>query len=65
VSWYQLLSIARKNQQWATYEAATPPLACPHDGTPLRTCPPGATNTLYCPDGDFYYPRDWMRPALT
>jgi hypothetical protein len=58
----QLLSIHRQQQAYDRYYASQPPVACPHDGTPLRNCPPGATDTLYCPDGDFYYPRDWMRP---
>lgn len=44
--WYGLLSIRKEAEQWAAYEQSQPPVACPHDGEPLRVGPSGV---MYCP----------------
>lgn len=46
MAWEQLLSIIQDAQAELDAERATPPIACPNDGEPLRTGPDGQ---LYCP----------------
>jgi hypothetical protein len=44
VAWEQLTDIAREAAAYARADAT--PVACPHDGEPLRTGPEGVK---YCP----------------
>lgn len=46
VSWEQLQDIVREATDLAAEAAASPPAACPNDGTPLQTGPGGQ---LFCP----------------
>jgi len=46
MSWEQLRDIYREAADLATEAAASPPVACPNDGEPLRTGPDGR---LFCP----------------
>lgn len=62
MSWQQLLNIRKEARVEAEYWANRPPIACPNDGEPLRPGPAGSENTLFCPNGDYYYPRDYVRP---
>lgn len=41
------------------YYSSQPPVACPHDGEPLRQGPGTDGAVLYCPWGNFRYPEDW------
>jgi len=59
VSWWQLDSTLKEQAEYASYYRSMPPVACPHDGEPLRLGPPQNPAVLFCPWGDFQYPRDW------
>ena len=59
MAWEQLLRIADEARALRQAELSQPPVACPHDGTPLRAGPRGV---LYCPEGNYEYPRDDTRP---
>lgn len=62
---WDLLAILREQSQLAEYYKSQPPVACPHDGTPLLAGPPSSANTLFCPQGDFQYPRDWDADSMS
>lgn len=47
------------------YYDTTLPVACPHDGTPLKSGPGRRPGTLYCPNGDFRYPEDWVQETMS
>ncbi len=53
--WYGLLDIDAEAVDERRQEEARRPLACPHDGEPLRQGPNG---TLFCPFDGFEWPRD-------
>lgn len=53
--WWGLAAILREAAQEVRAEQARPPIACPHDGEPLREGPRGG---LYCPYDGFQWPRD-------
>lgn len=55
MSWEQLLQIRDENRAFAEEAANDPPVACPHDGTPLE---PGPNGELHCSSGDYEWPRD-------
>jgi len=57
MSWQQLLTIARQNEEWDRYWRAQQPRACPNDGTPLTAS--ASEGTLRCPHDGWEYPRDW------
>lgn len=59
VTGWDLYSTLAQQSEYATYYKSIPPVACPHDGEPLRQGPPQEPGILYCPWGDFQYPRDW------
>jgi hypothetical protein len=56
MSWYQLVSIMREQQAYIEQEQAKPPVACPHDGEPLRPAPKGGG--LFCPLGNYEWPME-------
>lgn len=57
VTGWDLYSTLTEQAQYAEYYKSQPPVACPHDGTPLTQ---GNTEgVLHCPMGDFLYPRDY------
>lgn len=56
---WDLLSTLRQQAELQDYYDQQPPMACPHDGEPLREGPPEQPGLLYCPWGDFQYPRDY------
>lgn len=56
---WDLLSTLREQAQYERYYAAIPPVACPHDGEPLRQGPPQEPGILFCPFDGWTYPRDW------
>ncbi len=54
MSWEQLLSISKENQQEYDRVETEAPTSCPNDGEPLQTSNDG---TLWCPfDGWEYCP---------
>lgn len=56
---WDLYSTLVQQSEYRTYYDSTLPMACPHDGTPLKEGPPQRPGTLFCPNGDFHYPEDW------
>ena len=50
MSWAQLVAIRREAMAQYELEQATPPVACPTDGEPLRIGPGGVR---YCPYDGF------------
>lgn len=52
MSWQQLLDIAREAVDEKRQQEVAPPVACPHDGEPLRTGPDGR---LACPFDGFVW----------
>lgn len=64
MSWWQLDSILKEQAAYENYYRSIPPVACPHDGTPLVNGPPQAPSLLYCPNGDFQYPRDYDQDSM-
>lgn len=56
---WDLYATLAEQAAYIDYYQSQPPLACPHDGTPLKLGPPNAPGVLYCPNGDFRYPEDW------
>lgn len=52
--WDSLAVILAEGAAWAAEDAATPPVACPIDGTPLES----ARGELNCPMGNYRWPRD-------
>lgn len=60
---WDLLAILREQSRLAEFYKSQPPVACPHDGTPLNQ---GSTDgSLHCPMGDFLYPRDWDADSMS
>lgn len=51
--WGGLRGIIDEAREDARIQAATPPVACPHDGTPLDENARGVRN---CPMGDYRWP---------
>lgn len=45
--WQGLLAIIKESIEAHQQQAAMPPVACPHDGEPLR--PAGSRGGLHCP----------------
>lgn len=60
-----LLSILREQAQYAREYASEPPVACPHDGTPLKQGPRRRPGVLFCPMGNFRYPDDWNPDTMS
>jgi hypothetical protein len=56
---WDLYSTLVLQSEYLTYYKSIPPVACPHDGTPLKVGPSTSPGILYCPNGDFRYPDDW------
>lgn len=59
VTGWDLYSTLALQAHYEEYYKTIPPMACPHDGEPLRLGPTNTPGILYCPWGDFQYPRDW------
>lgn len=59
VTGWDLYSTLVQQSEYITYYKSIPPVACPHDGEPLRQGPAQTPGILYCPWGDFQYPRDY------
>ena len=59
VTGWDLYSTLVQQAQYQEYYKSIPPVACPHDGTPLLQGPATSPGILYCPNGDFRYPQDW------
>jgi hypothetical protein len=56
MSWDTLISIAHYGRDLLDEEQASPPEACPIDGTPLVQ---GERGQLYCPfDEHYFWPQD-------
>jgi hypothetical protein len=64
VTGWDLYSTLVEQSQYVTYYKSIPPVACPHDGTPLRLGPPQRPGVLYCPNGDFVYPDDYDAESM-
>jgi hypothetical protein len=56
---WDLYSTLVQQSEYASYYKSIPPVACPHDGTPLKPGPPQHPGVLFCPMGDFRYPDDY------
>ncbi len=56
---WDLYSTLIQQAEYISYYKSVPPVACPHDGEPLRLGPPQQPGVLFCPWGDFQYPRDY------
>lgn len=54
MAWEQLGDIAREAREERRAREGQPPIACPHDGEPLKV----HRGIHYCPWGDYEYPRD-------
>lgn len=59
VTGWDLLATLQEQAAYKEYYDTQPPMACPHDGEPLREGPPGQPGVLFCPFDGFQYPRDW------
>jgi hypothetical protein len=59
VTGWDLYATLQQQAQEIDYYRSVPPVACPHDGEPLRQGPSTSPGVLYCPWGDFRYPQDW------
>lgn len=59
VTGWDLYSTLAEQAAYIDYYRSVPPVACPHDGTPLQLGPPQQAGVRYCPNGDFQYPRDY------
>jgi hypothetical protein len=62
---WDLYATLVQQSELANYYKSQPPVACPHDGTPLKQGPPSEANVLYCPMGDFRYPDDWDQESMS
>jgi len=51
MSWQQLLTIARQNEEWDRYWRAQQPRACPNDEFDVALRPPGTVALLGCRSG--------------
>lgn len=56
---WDLYSTLAEAGQYVAYYKSIVPVACPHDGEPLRQGPPQHPGIWYCPWGDFRYPDDY------
>ena len=56
---WDLYSTLQEQGQYIEYYKSVPPVACPHDGTPLLEGPPQEPGILYCPFDFWQYPRDY------
>jgi hypothetical protein len=59
VTGWDLDSTLKQQAAYVNYYRSTPPVACPHDGEPLRQGPPSMPGILFCKFDGFQYPRDW------
>jgi hypothetical protein len=59
VTGLDLYSTLAQQAAYIDYYKSVPPVACPHDGTPLELGPPQQAGVMFCPNGDFRYPDDW------
>ena len=59
ITGWDLYSTLALQAHYLDYYKTIPPVACPHDGEPLRLGPSTTPGIWYCPWGDFQYPRDW------
>lgn len=62
---WDLYATLQEQAQYVEYYKSQPPVACPHDGTPLLSGPGDASDVLYCPMGDFRYPRDYDAETMS
>ncbi len=62
---WDLYSTLQQQAQLAEYYKSAQPVACPHDGIPLKQGPPSSPNVLFCPMGDFSYPEDWDADSMS
>lgn len=65
VTGWDLYSTLQLQAEYKNYYDSTLPMACPHDGTPLKLGPPNKPGVLYCPNGDFQYPDDWVQDTMS
>ncbi len=65
VTGWDLYSTLAQQSQYISYYKSIPPVACPHDGEPLRQGPPQEPGILYCPWGDFRYPDDYDAETMS
>lgn len=65
VTGWDLYSTLQQQAAYAEYYKTTLPMACPHDGEPLREGPPSMSGVLYCPYDGFQYPRDWDAETMS
>jgi hypothetical protein len=56
---WDLYSTLIQQSEYISYYKSVPPVACPHDGEPLRLGPPQTPGILYCPYDGWQYPRDY------
>jgi len=56
---WDLYSTLSLQVEYKRYYDSQPPVACPHDGTPLKQGPSADPQILFCPMGNFSYPEDW------
>lgn len=65
-SWWGLDTVFKQSRQEFEAYASRPPMACPHDGEPLRNAPATASGSgvqLYCKYCGWQYPRDYHPPT--
>lgn len=60
---WDLYATLQEQAQYIDYYKSQPPVACPHDGTPLNQG--NRHGELHCPMGDFLYPRDWDADSMS
>lgn len=56
---WDLYSTLQQQAQYWDYYAQTLPMACPHDGEPLREGPPDQPGVLWCKFDGWVYPDDY------